>query len=154
MFPPWLNDRQDARRSYIVFLRVRLKDMENKAFTPAATLEVALATLVNGACSGVCEATFPAFFNKFAAADELDTVSAAAKEPGDDNIFRVGEALGRFAERVRGGQMVISDINGDGIPDLVQVAKMPGTLNFRTAVLLGSIDAAGLRFTVAGQSRP
>ena len=50
--------------------------------------------------------------------------------------------------------MVLADVTGDGVPDLVQIAKMPKTLRFRTAVLVGSIDASGLRFRELAGSRP
>jgi hypothetical protein len=152
--PVMVQDRQDARRSYIVFSRVRLNDKEEKTFTLAATLEVAVGTIVNGVCSGVREAAFLAFFNEFATADSLVVASAATKESADARVSRVNEALGRFAERVRGGQMVLADVNGDGITDLLQVARMPKTLHFRAAVLFGKIDVAGLHFTEVGHSLP
>ena len=159
--PSWLRsptalvqDRQDASRSYIVFSRVQLNDVEKKAFAPAAALELAVATLTNGTCSGVQEASFPGFFEGFVAADELTAAAAAAKEPSDAHIGQARDAFGRFAERVRGGQLVLADVTGDGVPDLVQVAKVPGTLRFRTAVLAGNIDASGLRFHELAGSIP
>ena len=151
--PAFVHDRQDASRSYIVFSRVRLNDVANQGVAPAAVLELAVATLANGACSGVRESTYPFLFESFAAADELAAV-AAAKAPSEARIEQARDAFGRFAERVRGGQMVLADITGDGVPDLVQVAKIPGTLRFRTAVLVGSIDAAGLGFHEIAESRP
>jgi hypothetical protein len=152
--PALVQDRQDASRSYIVFSRVRLNDMKNKEFAPAAALEVAVATLANGACSGVQEGAFPAFFQGFAAADEMAAAAAAAKEPIDAHVDEARDAFGRFAERVRGGQMVLADVTGDGVPDLVQIAKMPKTLSFRTVLLAGSIDASGLHFRELAGSRP
>jgi hypothetical protein len=149
--PAMVQDRQDASRSYIVFSRVRLIDVENKAFGPTATLEVAVATLANGACSGVQEAAFPAFFKGFVAADEG---SATAKESSDAHLDEAREAFGRLAERVRGGQMVLADVTGDGVPDLVQIAKMPKTLQFRGALLTGSINASGLQFHELAGSPP
>lgn len=152
--PALVQDRKDTSRSYIVFSRVRLNNVENKVFAPAAALELAVATLANGACSGVQEAAFPAFFEGFAAAEELAAAAAATKEPSDAHITQARDAFGRFAERVRGGQMVLADITGDGVPDLVQVAKIPKTLRFRAAVLVGNLDASGLRFHELAGSRP
>lgn len=152
--PALVQDRQDASRSYIVFSRVRLNNIEKKEFAPAAALEVAVATLTNGACSGVQEAAFPAFFEHFSAEDEQAAALTVAKEPSDARIGETGEAFGRFAERVRGGQMVLADVTGDGVPDLVQIAKMPKTLQFRTALLQGSIDASGLRFHELAGTKP
>ncbi len=144
--PALVQDPKDRSRSYIVFSRVRLNDVENKVFPPTAVLDVAVATLASGACSGVHEATFAAFFGSFSAADELAAAAAAAGEPSDARVGEAREAFGRFAERVRGGQMVLADVTGDGLPDLVQIARMPGTRQFRSALLLGSIDTSGLRF--------
>lgn len=152
--PALVQDRQDGSQSYIVFSRVRLNNIENKEFTPAATLEVAVATIKNGACAGVREAVFPAFFERFAAEKERAAALAVAKEPSEAHIGEAREAFGQFAERVRGGQMVLADITGDGVPDLVQVAKMPRTLQFRAPVLRGSIDASGLHFQELVGSRP
>ena len=152
--PALVQDRQQASRSYIVFTRVRLNDLENKAFSPNAALEVAVATLSNGTCSGVQESAFPLFFDGFAAAEELTATSAVANQPTHTNIGMARDVVGRFAERVRGGQIVLADVTGDGVPDLVQITKMPKTLNFRTAMLKGSIDASGLRFRELTGSRP
>lgn len=121
---------------------------------PSATLEVAVATIKNGACTGVREAAFPTFFERFASEKERSAAIAVVKKPSDDNIGVARENFGQFAERVRGGQMVLADITGDGVPDLVQVAKMPKTLQFRAAVLRGSIDASGLNFQEIVGSRP
>lgn len=149
-----VQDQQDASRSYIVFSRVRLNDIQNKAFVPDAVLEVAVATLANGACSGVQESNFPSFFDGFAAADEQAVAVAAAKEPSDAGIGLVKDSFGRYAERVRGGQMVLADVTGDDVPDLVQIAKIPRTLLFRAGLLVGSIDASGLRFRELTGHRP
>ncbi|HLD68573.1 MAG TPA: hypothetical protein VJA19_21335 [Pseudomonas sp.] len=147
-----VQDPQDAGRSYIVFSRVRLNDEQNKAFAQAAVLEVAVATLANGACFGVQESSFPKFFDGFAAADEqaaavaLAVAVAAGKGPGDAGIDLAKEAIGPYAERVRGGQMVLADVTGDSVPDLLQIALMPSAPFFRAGLLVGSIDASGLRF--------
>jgi len=111
-----------------------------------AVLEIAVATLANGACSGVQEFNFPSFFEGFAAAEEQAAAVAAITNPSDASLGLVTDLLGRYAERVRGGQMVLADVTGDGVPDLVQIAKLPNTLQFRAGFLIGSIDASGLRF--------
>lgn len=152
--PALIQDRQDGGQSYIVFSRARLNNIEHKEFTPAAILEVAVATIKNGACTGVREAAFPAFFERFVADKERAAALAVAKEPNDTSVGEAKETFGQFAERVRGGQMVLADITGDGVPDLVQVAKMPKTLQFRAAVLRGSIDASGLHFKELVGSQP
>lgn len=151
--PALVHDRQDPSRSFIVFSRVRLNDMAKKEFAPAAWLELAVATLANGQCSGVQESTFPAFFEGFIASDEL-AAAAAAKESNNADVGDARSAFGRFAERVRGGQMVLADVTGDGVPDLVQISRMPRTLHFRTALLAGRIDASGLHFHELAKSRP
>lgn len=144
--PALVQDRQNANQSYIVFSRVRLNNIESKEFTPFAALEVAVATLKNGVCTGVREASYNSIFERFIAEDERAAALAIAEEPSDRHMVEAMESFGRFAERVRGGQMVLADITGDGVPDLIQVVKMPKTLRFRTAVLRGSIDASGLHF--------
>lgn len=152
--PAMVPDRQDARRSYLVFSRVRIDAATNQRPQPSAALELAVATLANGACTGVHETTFAAFFDDFAAPDEMAAIAAATKESRGAKGDRAREAAGRFAERVRGGQMVLADVTGDGVPDLVQVAKIPHTLRFRTALLIGSIDAAGLTFHALSGPQP
>ncbi|GEM_PF-2159269 len=141
-----VQDQRDASRSYIVLSRVRLNEVQNKAFAADAVLEIAVATLANGACSGVQEFNFPSFFEGFAAAEEQAAAVAAITNPSDASLGLVTDLLGRYAERVRGGQMVLADVTGDGVPDLVQIAKLPNTLQFRAGFLIGSIDASGLRF--------
>jgi len=158
----WLNrptylvqDPHDGSRSYVVFSRVRLNDIQSKAFAQAAELEVAVATLVNGACSGsgVRESTFPNFFKGFAEEHEQDAAIAIAvgiaadKDPSDADIDLAKEAIGPYAERVRGGQMVLADVTGDSVPDLVQVAEIQSEQRFRAGLLKGSIDSSGLRFS-------
>lgn len=147
--PALVHDRQDDSQSYIVFSRVRLNNIEKKEHTPTATLEVAVATIKNGACAGVREAAFPGFFERFATDRELAAALAVAEKPSEAK-----EALDQFSERVRGGQMVLADITGDGVPDLVQIAKMPKTLQFRAAVMQGNIDASGLHFQELFRSPP
>lgn len=62
-------------------------------------------------------------------------------------------AMGRFAEHVRGGQLVLADLTGDGVPDLVQVTKQPGDKGFLAPMLLGTLSKSdGLRFVYP--SRP
>ncbi len=143
--PALVPDRSDERRNYIVFSRVRFKSADSKAFEPAAALEVAVATLDGTECSGVQVAAFPDFFEGFAETDELAAAAAVARDASDANVNKAKIAFGRFAERVRGGQMVLADITGDGVPDLVQIAMMR-TLQLRAALLVGSIQASGLRF--------
>lgn len=151
--PALVPDRKDARRHYIVFSRVRIGDAASQAPAAAATLELAVVTLANGACSGMTKKSFAGFFAGFTAPGEV----AAARQPGDDRAAEATEAVGRLAERIRGGQMVVADVTGDGVPDVIQVAKVRQAdkkLHFRTAVLAGSIDAAGLTFREFSGSRP
>ena len=133
---------EDARVSYMVFSRVRLGDGQNPL--PVAELNIAVATLTDGKCSGpaVRESTFTDFFKGFATQEKQADTQVA---PADRGL----EPMRRYAERVRGGQMVLADITGDGIPDLVQVAQVPGDRQIRiqAGVLVGSIDGAGLRFS-------
>ncbi|UVJ44850.1 hypothetical protein NVV94_04490 [Pseudomonas sp. LS1212] len=138
-------DPHDANRSYMVFSRVRLKDMQNKVLAQAAELDVAVATLVGGACSAsaVSEFTFPDFFKYFAEQEELDALVAANKAPGNADPV----ALGQYAERVRGGQMILADITGDGVPDLVQIAEIKKEGRFRAGLLKGTLNTSGLRFS-------
>lgn len=149
--PAMAQDRKDPLRNYIVFSRVRITEAENKAVGPAAALEVAVATLMNGTCSGVQATTFPQFFKGFVAASEA---LASIKSANNTDTDEAKNAYGRLAERVRGGQMVLADVTGDGVPDLVQIAKMPKTLQFRSALLVGSIDASGLRFREVSSESP
>lgn len=46
-----------------------------------------------------------------------------------------------------GGRCVLADVSGDGVTDLVQVAKMPRESRLPSAMLVGSVDAYGLRFS-------
>jgi hypothetical protein len=151
--PALVQDPKDASRSYIVFSRVRLNNLKDNVLSPTAVLEVAVATLANDTCSGVKEDTFPRFFEGLAATDELAAASAATKKPNDENLNEARNAFGRFSERVRGGQIVLADVTGDAIPDMVQVTKMPTTLSFRTSVLKGIIDVSGLHFREMEDSR-
>lgn len=154
--PALVQDRQDTSRSYIVFSRVRLNDVKKNALAPTAMLEVevVVATLANGTCTGVQETPFPGFLEGFAAAEELASAAAAANQPSEANVTEARHAFGRFAERVRGGQMVLADVTGDCVPDIVQVTNVPGTLRFRAAVLAGNIEASGLRFRELVGTRP
>lgn len=136
---------KDTTQSYMVFSRVRLNDIQNKEFAPSAALEVAVKKIANGSCSDVQESTFPAFFKSFATSKELSAMTVTIGS-GDKSIALAEEAFSRFAERVRGGQTVLADITGDGVPDLVQIAWLPDALHLRAGFLLGNIDAAGLRF--------
>lgn len=147
-----VQDQHDASRSYVVFSRVRLNEIQNKAFDPGAVLEVAVATLENGACFGVQEFAFASFFNGFGALKESVTV-AGIKSSGYDGTVIAEDAFGRFAERVRGGQMVVADVTGDGVPDLVQIAEVPEDRHLRAGLLVGSIDVSGLRFRELKDSR-
>lgn len=150
-----VQDPHDASRSYVVFSRVRLNDVQGKVFAQVAELEVAVVTLVNGTCSGssVRESTFPTFFKGFAGKHEQDaavavTVAVASgKKPSDADIDVAKEAIGPYAERVRGGQTVLADVTDDGIPDLVQIAEIQSEQRFRAGLLKGSIDTSGLRFS-------
>jgi len=137
--PALVPDPYDAHRHYIVFSRARMD----------TALEVAVATLVDGACLGVHRhQPFQGFYTGFVAPDEMTAVAAAASKPGSEPGEQAREALGRFSERVRGGQLVLADVTGDGVPDLIQVAKIaePQRIRMRTALLVGRIDASGLRF--------
>ncbi len=139
--------RQDDGRSYIVFTRVTLTEQDDKVDLSGATLEIAVATLRDGACSAVHEQAF-AVFDGFAAREERAAAALVASQPTSANIGAARDVFGRFAQRVRGGQMVLADLTGDTVPELVQIAKLPGKdQHFRAIVLTGSIDPAGLRFT-------
>jgi hypothetical protein len=150
--PALVPDRRDPSRSYIVFSRVRIGEMANPGPLPAAALELVVATLANGACSGVTETSFAHYFDGFAAPDEVTATASANNRASDAR-----EAIGRFAARVRGGQTVLADVTGDGIPDLVQVAKVPQTsqtVRLRSALLVGRTDSTGLTFHEIPGSRP
>lgn len=144
--PAMVQDKQNAQRQFIVFSRVKIDDHNSQPPAPSAALQLAVATIVDGSCAGVIETTFESFFKGFAAPDEVAAINAASKKSNSANAEQSREAAGRFAERVRGGQMVLADLTGDGIPDLIQVAKIPETLRFRSALLLGRIDSSGLTF--------
>jgi hypothetical protein len=62
----------------------------------------------------------PWLFEGFAAADELVAATAVAKDPSEAHIDHARDAFGRFVERVRGGQMVLADVTGDSVSDLIQ----------------------------------
>ncbi|EZO17527.1 hypothetical protein AJ61_06014, partial [Pseudomonas aeruginosa 3574] len=70
------------------------------------------------------------------------TATAQGNQP--DNSQQ--EAFERYAERVRGGQMLLADVTGDGVLDLLQVAQLPQQRRFRVGLLAGDIDASGLHF--------
>ncbi|MBT9465517.1 hypothetical protein [Hydrogenophaga sp.] len=145
--PAMVPDKYNASRSYIVLTRVCLDLAANLPSAPNAALEVKVATLTDGNCpEGASETTtFDAFFYDFAELDEPKLDPSFHSNPEEAKKA----PLGRFAERVRGGQMVLADITGDHVPDLVQIAQLPDSLGFRAAVLVGRIDkSAGLRFGV------
>lgn len=147
--PAHVHDRQDPGRSEIVFSRVLFDAADGKVFMPAPRLELAVATLTNGACTGVHEAPFEVFAG-FAAKEERDAAALALSKPIKPYIGAARDASDRYVERVRGGQMVLADITGDGVPDLVQVAKIPKSRVFRAVVLTGQRTPAGLRFSHFG----
>ncbi|WDU65604.1 hypothetical protein LRS56_14845 [Pseudomonas poae] len=137
-------DLSDASRSYLVLSRVRVSDTHSNPLAQGAELEIAVATLTADSCldSGVQMSAYPEFFKGFSTKQErLD----AGKASGAAKV----EAVGRYAERVRGGQMVLADITGDRIPDLVQVAEInsDGEHRFQAGLLKGSLEKTGLRFS-------
>jgi hypothetical protein len=100
------------------------------------------------------EQSFASFFDGFLAPDELARGAPALDKRGSGPDEELLESFGRFAERVRGGQMVLADVTGDGVPDLVQVARIAKTQNMRTALLAGSLDGTGLTFHALQASTP
>lgn len=141
-------DPLDASRSYLVFSRVRLLDGQGVAPAQGALLEIAVATLANDACLGVREFAYPSFFDGFAERDEQEAsvAMATATAQGNQPDNSQQEAFERYAERVRGGQMLLADVTGDGVLDLLQVAQLPQQRRFRVGLLAGDIDASGLHF--------
>jgi hypothetical protein len=152
--PALVPDPHHAGRNYIVFSRVRMGGPARQANTPAATLDVAVVTLADDACLGMRELSFASFFDGFLAPDELAPGAPALDKRGSGPDEELLESFGRFAERVRGGQMVLADVTGDGVPDLVQVARIAKTQNMRTAILAGSLDGTGLTFHALQASTP
>lgn len=156
--PAMVTDRLNPRRHYLVFSRVRLNPVTAGAsFVPGAALEVAVATLDDGGCQGVRKADYPAFYGDFAAKAELKAAAAAGGGPAQATAALEGaahEAAGRYAERVGGGQMVLADVTGDAVPDLLQVASVQDEQRLRVAVLVGKVDATGLQFTAMGKAPP
>lgn len=144
--PALVTDPKETGRRYIVFSRIRLNSINASEFLPTAKLEIAVASIVDSGCNGVRESAFPSLFDRFVAPEELRAGVAAADERTPLRAEQAEETFGRFAERVRGGQMVLADLTGDGVPDLLQVARLPATSSLRTALLVGEVDAAGLRF--------
>lgn len=155
--PALIPDRHDSLRNYIVFSRVRIDDRTNRGLIPAAALELAVITLADGTCAGMTQTSFVAFFDGFATPDEVATVAMAAKETSGDRVDDAKVAVGKFTARVRGGQMVLADVTGDGVPDLTQVARLAGkpkSFHFRTAILSGRIGATGLTFHEMSGPKP
>lgn len=151
--PAMVPDKDIESQSYIVLTRVHLKDTATQVFAPTAALEVAVSTLKDGKCAAEARetTTFNAFFNDFSERDEPELDPSFAKNPGDARAA----ALGRFIERVRGGQIVLADVTGDHVPDLVQVAQRPAGRGFSASLLVGRIDkATGLRFAELAFARP
>jgi hypothetical protein len=129
---------------------VRVNGSATEAVAPTAALEVLVATLQDGECRAEARETtcFNHFFEDFAEWDEPALDSADRGEAS-------AAALGRFVERVRGGQIVLADVTGDHVPDLVQVTQRPASRGVRISVLVGRIDnSAGLRFGEPAGSAP
>jgi hypothetical protein len=144
--PALIPDPTDAKRSHIVFSRVHVSGRYLPVPQPAATLAVTVVTLDDGVCSHIQSETFTTFFNGFATSDELRAAAHGIQHPGDASMKEALYAVDRFSERVRSGQMVVADITGDGVPDLLQIAQSPKTKQFASAMLVGEHTASGLRF--------
>jgi hypothetical protein len=150
--PSMVQDTKDPRRSYIVFSRAQLHPIENNVVMLAATLDLSVITLANGECVGVQQISVPDFFDGFATPYEINTARQTSSNPSPKNVKEAAAVFARYAERVRAGQLVLSDITGDGVPDLIQVARLP--LSLKSTVLVGRIGKSGLNFEKIAQAQP
>jgi hypothetical protein len=136
-------DPLDANLSYLVFSRVRLEDAQNRVTGQAAELDIAVATVKGGTCAAASESSFPRFFAGFTEQKEQAALDAAKASPDTADLV----VLERYAERVRGGQMVLADVTGDGVADLLQIAELPRERRFSAGLLKGTLNASGLSFS-------
>jgi hypothetical protein len=142
-------DINDTNRSFLVFSRVQINDKDMRSFANPAALELAVTTVTNGLnteCSQLKQTRYPKFFKGFASEQEktsaidFATAIAAGKYPSAPAVEAAQEAIGTYVERVRGGQMVLADVNNDKAPDLLQIAQMPGGEGVRVGLLVGQLD--------------
>lgn len=125
-----------TRRGFLVFSRVQLDAFGDADSQSSATLRLAITTVFDNGCSAQRYQDFPGFFKGPRMSHSVGKNMSEAK----DQVFNW------FSEKVRGGQLVIADVTGDDIPDVIQVTRMPDRSEFDTAVLVGALDANELRF--------
>lgn len=133
---------------YVVLSRVITNNATEMVFPLAATLEIQVASVVDGKCSEVFKEGFSTFYRDFASGPEKTDTANISQKSSDKRKEKALEAYGRFAERVRGGQLVLADVNGDGVPDLVQIARLsePKAYDLRIALLIGAEEDGKLSF--------
>jgi hypothetical protein len=128
----YVQDPKETGRGYLVFSRVQFEARANADTPASAGLELLVTTIAGNRCTGQWQQRFPGFFKRPGVAKTAD------------------EAFIWFADKVRGGQLLVADVTGDRIPDLVQVSRLPKTEEFDSAVLTGTLDSGKLRFTRLG----
>lgn len=148
-----VQDYNDPAHSYLVFARVPFDGAIITRLNQPAILQVAVATIDSGVCSGARQKLFPHFYEGFATPDEVDVSLAVATGiaggvPSEDKaLAKARETMGRYVQRIRGGQLVLADMTCDGVPELLQVAELDDLRQARASLLAGKIGPSGLEFS-------
>lgn len=121
-----------------MFSRVQLDVLEDMELRPSATLRLAITAVFDNGCSKPRYQDFPGFFKG----------PRVARGVGKNMSEAKAQVFHWFSENVRGGQLVVADVTGDDIADVIQVTKIPDASEFDTAVLAGALDSEELRFTM------
>lgn len=131
-----------TRRGFLVFSRVQLDALDDTDSQPSATLRLAITTVFDNGCSKPRYQDFPGFFKG----------PKLARRVGKNMSEAKAQVFHWFSENVRGGQLVVADVTGDDIPDVIQVTRIPDASEFDTAVLAGGLDSNELRFTISASA--
>lgn len=134
-------DPLNAANSYLILARTKT-DRRDKQSAPVSDLDVAIVSISQDKVQAVHYAPFDDLFP-----EPAPRPNASAKAIEERKVFIASDDYReRLLERVRGGQIVVADLNMDGVPDLLQMVELPKTSRAQAQVLLGSTESGTLRF--------
>lgn len=128
--------------SYIIATRTLFDFNETSPQHLKANLQIAIASIKNSQCEAPQIISAPSFFKDFSIEEKLTSARNKPNEPTDNFT---GHAA-NYVASIRGSQMVLADVNGDDIPDLIQIARSKDQKNFSVGILIGEIENSKLTF--------